>query len=298
MPGQCRRELAEASERALRSCVQAGWPTLESVLCIGYVRQGMRLTVLLLAAFVLACCGGSTSTGDAGQSGAASSAPSSALPSPQAARSEFLTGNASPTYPAGTPGQIAVVAQATLALPVPSGGETVPIVVRNNTAHTVTRIAAQGAVHDASRKPVATGSDQGLHPAVLQPGQGPGFHLPGPRVVRPDRIDHDRPGVGPTVVVPNHRRSRSGRHGGERHRSPDSRDSQEHAGSFDPGSYSVDVFCLAASGAPSAEFGAFADSNEDLAAGASSGFTVDLYGAQCAQYLIGASGYDQGAVGN
>jgi hypothetical protein len=258
----------------------------------------MRLTVLLLAAFVLACCGGSTSTGDAGQSGAASSAPSSALPSPQAARSEFLTGNASPTCPAGTPGQIAVVAQATLALPVPSGGEPVPIVVRNNTAHTVTRIAAQGAVHDASRKPVATGSDQGFHPAVLQPGQGPGFHLPGPRVVRPDRIDHDRPGVGPTVVVPNHRRSRSGRHGGERHRSPDSRHSQEHAGSFDPGSYSVDVFCLAASGAPSAEFGAFADSNEDLAAGASSGFTVDLYGAQCAQYLIGASGYDQGAVGN
>jgi hypothetical protein len=186
VPGRCRRELAEASERALRSCVQAGWPTLESVLCIGYVRQGMRLTVLLLAAFVLACCGGSTSTGDAGQSGAASSAPSSALPSPQAARSEFLTGNASPTYPAGTPGQIAVVAQATLALPVPSGGETVPIVVRNNTAHTVTRIAAQGAVHDASRKPDATGSDQGLHPAVLQPGQvalgfiylGPGSSVP------------------------------------------------------------------------------------------------------------------------
>jgi hypothetical protein len=135
-------------------------------------------------------------------------------------------------------------------------------------------------------------------PRSFSPDKSPWVSSTWASVVRPDRIDHDRPGVGPTVVVPNHRRSRSGRHGGERHRSPDSRDSQEHAGSFDPGSYSVDVFCLAASGAPSAEFGAFADSNEDLAAGASSGFTVDLYGAQCAQYLIGASGYDQGAVGN
>jgi hypothetical protein len=219
-------------------------------------------------------------------------------PVAQAARSEFLTGNASPTYPAGTPGQIAVVAQATLALPVPSGGETVPIVVRNNTAHTVTRIAAQGAVHDASRKPVATGSDQGLHPAVLQPGQvalgfiylGPGSSVPTGSTMTVQVSA--RPSSSPTTDVADLVVMEVNDTGHQ------SRDSQEHAGSFDPGSYSVDVFCLAASGAPSAEFGAFADSNEDLAAGASSGFTVDLYGAQCAQYLIGASGYDQGAVGN
>ena len=46
-----------------------------------------------------------------------------------------------------------------------------PIAIRNNTAHPVTQIAAQGALHDASGKPVATGSDQGFHPALLQPGE-------------------------------------------------------------------------------------------------------------------------------
>jgi hypothetical protein len=67
-------------------------------------------------------------------------------------------------------GKVAVVAQAPLTFPV-RGGETVPIAVRNNTPGSVTEITAQGIVRDAGGKIVATGTDQGFHPALLQLGQ-------------------------------------------------------------------------------------------------------------------------------
>jgi hypothetical protein len=47
-----------------------------------------------------------------------------------------------------------------------------------------------------------------------------------------------------------------------------------------------------------AEVGGFADAGNDLAACAASGFTIDLAGTACPNYLVGASGYDQAAAGN
>jgi hypothetical protein len=83
----------------------------------------------------------------------------------------YLAGNASPSFPPGDPGKVAVVAQAPLTLPIPSGGEAVPIAIRNNSPVSVSQIAAQGIVRDGGGKIVGTGTDQGLHPALLQPGQ-------------------------------------------------------------------------------------------------------------------------------
>jgi hypothetical protein len=132
------------------------------------------LAIALLAGMSTACGAGSSTASSTAGSPAISSSGSSAssgVPSPQPTKSLYLAGNASPSFPAGDPGKVAVVAQAPLTLPVPSGGETLPIAVRNNRPGSVTEITAQGIVRDAGGKIVGTGTDQGFHPALLQPDQ-------------------------------------------------------------------------------------------------------------------------------
>jgi len=62
------------------------------------------------------------------------------------------------------------------------------------------------------------------------------------------------------------------------------------------GPYSVNVFCLGGSGGLSSETGGFADASGNLPGGGTSGFTVDLYGPACRQFLVGASGFDMKAL--
>jgi len=261
---------------------------------------------LLLAIAVLAA--GSTACGTspgAPVSGAATVGPSSSassansgVPSPQPTKSLYLAGNASPTFPAGDPGKVAVVAQAPLTLPVPSGGETLPIAVRNNTPGSVTEITAQGIVRDAGGKIVGTGTDQGFHPALLQPGQvalgfiylGIGTNVPAGSAI--------------TVQASGKPASSSNTYFADLLVTEVSNTGQQVVGTIKnprahavQAPYSVDVYCIDSSGGLRAEIGGFADVSTDLAPGATSGFTVDLAGTPCPQFIVGASGFDQSAAG-
>ncbi len=83
------------------------------------------------------------------------------------ARSSILvTGNSSPSLPSGSPGVIALISEA----PQLNESDELPIVVRNNTAQAVERITASATIRGVSGKLIATGSDQGLMPNLVQPG--------------------------------------------------------------------------------------------------------------------------------
>jgi hypothetical protein len=97
-----------------------------------------------------------------------------ASPSPQPARSSpYVGGNASPRFPAGAPHVLSVVARGPYSQEVfgKCVGCSVPIIVRNNTNRTVIRIAVSGTASTPGGKLLATGSDQGLHPNVVKPGE-------------------------------------------------------------------------------------------------------------------------------
>ena len=256
----------------------------------------MRKATYILVGIAVTACGGGASNGTANPP--ATKSPAVSVASSQPTRSTYLTGTASPTYPAGGPNQIAVVAQAPLVLPIPSSGEAVPIAVRNNRTLAVTDVTAAGTIRDATGQVVATGSDQGFHPALLQPGQvalgfvylGVGTSVPTGSAMTVQASA--KPSSGDTyfadllVTEVNH----TGQQIVGIVKNP--RDHEVQA------PFSVDVFCLAPSGALQAEVGAFADVSDKLAAGATSPFTVSLYSTPCQQFLIGASGYDMAAAGN
>ena len=140
-----------------------------------------RIPVILAVVFVAllaTSCGG---VGSAGVSGAspvptfttvepgsptAPTAPAK-LVAKNARTSMFVTGNASPSLAPGKSGVVALISEAAH---VNQNGE-LPIVVRNNTAQAVERITASGTIQDASGKLIATGSDQGLMPNLVQPGE-------------------------------------------------------------------------------------------------------------------------------
>jgi hypothetical protein len=241
-------------------------------------------------------CGGGASSGTANPPATRSSVAS--LPAAQPTKSTYLTGTASPTYPAGGPNQIAVVAQASLVLPIPSGGETVPIAVRNNTTAAVSDVTAVGTVRDAGGHAVASGSDQGFHPALLQPGQvalgfvylGVGTSVPSGSALTVQASA--KPGSGDTyfadLLVTEY--NNTGQQIVGTVKNP-----RDHAVQAP---FNINVFCLGPSGALHSEVGAFADVSDQLAARATSPFTVSLYGAPCQQFLIGASGYDLSPAGN
>jgi hypothetical protein len=254
-----------------------------------------KVTYVLVAIAVTAC-GGGASSGTANPSSPRSSAASP--PAAQPTKSTYLSGTASPTYPAGGPNQIAVVAQAPLVLPIPSGGETVPIAVRNNTTAAVTDVTAVDTVRDAGGHAVASGSDQGFHPALLQPGQvalgfvylGVGTSVPSGSAMTVQASA--KPSSGDTyfadllVTEANN----TGQQIVGTVKNPRNHEVQAP--------FNVDVFCLAPSGALQAEVSGFADVSDKLAAGATSPFTASLYSTPCQQFLIGASGYDMSAAGN
>jgi hypothetical protein len=210
----------------------------------------------------------------------------------------YLVGNASPSFPAGDSGKLAVVVQASLTLPVPSGGEVVSIAIRNNTPESVSGIAAQGIVRDAGGKIVGTGTDQGFHPAFLQPGQvalgfiylGVGTTVPG--------------GSAMTVQASGKPTSSSNTYFADLLVTEVNNTGEVVVGTVQnprdhpvQAPYSVDVYCIDSSGGLRAEIGGFADVSTDLAPGATSGFTVNLAGTLCPQFLIGASGFDQSKAG-
>jgi hypothetical protein len=271
---------------------------MDSVSTAASVR--VLVAIAILAGMSTACgAGSSTASSTAGSTAVSPSASpsSSGVPSPRPTKSLYLAGNASPTFGAGDSGKVAVVAQAPLTFPV-RGGETVPIAVRNNTPGSVTEITAQGIVRDAGGKIVATGTDQGFHPALLQLGQvalgfiylGIGTNVPAGSTI--------------TVQASGKPASSSNTYFADLLVTEVNNTGQQVVGTIKnprthavQAPYSVDVYCTDRSGGLR-EIGGFADVSTDLAPGATSGFSVDLAGTPCPQFIVGASGFDQSAAGN
>jgi hypothetical protein len=93
------------------------------------------------------------------------SAPPRKPPKPADARaSRFVNGNASPTLPAGGSNVVAVIA-------IGRYSDTLPVVVRNNTSQTITRIKVTGTANDPSGNLLVSGGDQGFMPDVVRPGE-------------------------------------------------------------------------------------------------------------------------------
>lgn len=141
-----------------------------------YSRTLATLTAFSMVLLAAGCGGvnlGDTTGGSQGSTftsvapGSPSPPEGQVKPRPKNARaSMFVTGNASPVLPAGKSGVVALVSEG--ARTDQSGS--LPVVMRNNTSHTVARITASGTIQNASGKLIATGSDQGFMPNLVQPG--------------------------------------------------------------------------------------------------------------------------------
>jgi hypothetical protein len=271
---------------------------MDSVSTAASVR--VLVAIAILAGMSTACgAGSSTASSTAGP-------PRSHRPHPHRVPGSRHLGSPSPCTWQATPHPLSVPGiperlpsshQAPLTLPVPSGGETLPIAVRNNTPGSVTEITAQGIVRDAGGKIVGTGTDQGFHPALLQPGQvalgfiylGIGTNVPAGSTI--------------TVQASGKPASSSNTYFADLLVTEVNNTGQQVVGTIKnprahavQAPYSVDVYCTDRSGGLR-EIGGFADVSTDLAPGATSGSTVDLAGTPCPQFIVGASGFDQSAAG-
>jgi hypothetical protein len=96
----------------------------------------------------------------------ATTTPTSGPTQPQdALHSPFIGGNQSPALPDGEPGKLSVIAAGKF------GGSVVPVIVRNNTDATVTRVEVSATAHDSSGAMLGAGGDQGFNPYLVMPGE-------------------------------------------------------------------------------------------------------------------------------
>ncbi|HWJ61532.1 MAG TPA: hypothetical protein VNS19_06155 [Acidimicrobiales bacterium] len=205
--------------------------------------------------------------------------------------SEYVGGNVDPAFGPGEPGELSVVAVGT-----PDGEhDTIPFVVRNNTAGPIYEVSATGKV-TAGGKLVGSGEDQGVEPAVVAPGEIAFGYV----------YFSTTPPAGATVEIT----------------ATASSEQDEFFGSVPmtigtanivPGDYStsivgevtapedvevtgpvnVFVLCVDAAGTLSGSYSGFTDGDASILPGATATYTVDVYGdAGCPTFLIGSSGYE------
>ena len=130
----------------------------------------------LIALTVTACGSSPDKSPTASKPGGGSSATViTPTPSPTAAPSVqpfnvggFLAGTAKPTFPAGEPGQVSIVAEGPLKKP--GIGAKLPIAYRNNTSAAISHVDLSATAR-LNGKLVASGQRQGATPAQVQPGE-------------------------------------------------------------------------------------------------------------------------------
>lgn len=208
-----------------------------------------------------------------------------------APQSTLLAGNARPQYPAGTPGQIAVVYQAPIQ--PKSVGTVVPIVLRNNTSAAVAHVEVSATAKDQGGKIVASGSSQGTDPSTIQPGQWALAFIyfePGSALSTVDTLSFTFQSMPAstdsfntaTIQVTQANLSGSSIAGGV----------QNTTGHLVQGPISVHAYCLNSAGDPASEVGGFTSGlSGDLASSATDSFQLNLFDQECASFLVAASGY-------
>ncbi len=202
----------------------------------------------------------------------------------------LLFGTATPSFAAGTPGKVAVVAVGPLAQ-FPSGGSQFPFAFRNKTDAAISHVE-WSATARSNGALVATGKSVGIDPAQLPPGAvglayinfGLGTKAPpanakyefSVQTVPADKSSYNTASLKVTKA------SHSG--------ASIVGTATNTTGARLQGPYSVDVYCFGA-GKLLSEYGAFADQDSDVEPNGTVSFTANLYGASCPTFVVGVSGY-------
>jgi hypothetical protein len=217
-------------------------------------------------------------------------------PSPTAAPSVqpfnvggYLAGNAKPTFPAGEPGQVSIVAQGPLKKP--GIGAILPIAYRNNTGAAISHVDLSATAR-LNGKLVASGKSQGTTPAQVQPGEV-GFAF---------IYFEDSKSMADTGLKYEFTAETSPADTSSYNTAPLTVGEATYNGSSIVGTavnktgkaltgpYGVQVYCFAGNKL-TAEVGSFAEQHNDVAAGAKVSFTADLYDTKCDKFTVGVSGY-------
>jgi hypothetical protein len=267
----------------------------------------MRTVLVITTAWVaIAGCSSTTTTtttptptgtpasagSSSGQSATKSTVSTRAGPSPLPLTANgLLKGTAKPTFPAGTPGKIDVVGVGPLDVN-PSGDGTLPIAVRNNTNSGVAHIDISATARNSAHKVIATGTNQGVQPAQLHPGElglsyiyfQVGTAVPKAGATYTFSVASmpaDSSSYNTASVKVTEANASAGSIVGT---------GANTTGKLLQGPYKVDIFCF---NGPHFAFvrSAFTNENNDLQPGGAVSFTVNLDGAACPTFLAGISGY-------
>lgn len=255
--------------------------------------------VALLAMTVTACGSNSDKSPTASKPGGGSSATVIApTPSPTAAPSAqpfnvggFLAGNAKPTFTAGEPGQVSIVAEGPLNKP--GIGAKLPIAYRNNTGAAISHVNLSATAR-LNGKLVASGQSQGATPAQVQPGEVgfafiyfedsksmPDTGLKYEFTAKTSPADTSSYNTAPLTV------SEATYNGTSIVGTADNKTGMALTGPYD-----VQLYCFAGNKL-TAEVGSFADQNDKIAVNAKVSFTANLYDTKCDKFTVGVSGYFQ-----
>lgn len=208
---------------------------------------------------------------------------------PVQAQSSYLGGNAHPTYPAGTAGEVSVVHQAPI-LPQPNG-TSVPIVFRNDTKAGVSHVDISASATDATGKIVGSGSSQGTDPAVVQPGQwGLSFIFFESGPAATDKLSNFTFKTSPVdtgfyntapIQVTQANLVGMAIAGGVKNTT----------GHMVTGPIAIHAYCLNPAGNPTTVVTGYTSGSGDMAPNATDSFQVNFYEGTCPSFLVGASGY-------
>jgi hypothetical protein len=251
----------------------------------------------LIALTITSCGSGSTGSSTASKpSGGSSATVITPSPTPTAAPSVqpfnvggYLAGNAKPTFPAGEPGQVFIVAQGPLKKP--GIGAVLPVAYRNNTGAAISHVDLSATAR-LNGKLVASGKSQGATPAQVQPGEvGFAFiYFEDSKSMAETRLKYEF--TAETSPADTSSFNTAPLTVGEVTYNGSSivGTAVNKTGKALSGPYDVQVYCFAGKKL-TAEVGSFAEQNNDVAAAAKVSFTADLSDTKCAKFTVGVSGY-------
>lgn len=189
-------------------------------------------------------------------------------------------------FPDGEPDEVSMVWSAETV----SDSGSVPMVLRNNTSEDISRITVTGTARDAGDKLVGSGESQGFNPAVVAPGEiAWGYvyfdtELAGQTLKYTFEIEAETlaeamlPSIPVTVTEINNTPSQI------------LGTATNESGEAVSGPIGADIICFDAAGAFTDQVSGYFEQDE-LEAGATGSFSIDLYDESCANGLVAASGF-------
>jgi len=201
----------------------------------------------------------------------------------------LLAGTARPSFPAGKPGAIEVVATGEI-VDDPSGAY-LPIAIRSNVAEPVGRVVVAATIQDATGKQIASGSSQGTDPQTLAPGEvALSFvHFEASTVPAAAAHQFTIQNESPSTASSSHatlKVSTANLVGGAV-----TGTATNQTGATLSGPYDVNVYCFDTAGKMLVVQSSFADLDGDLAASKTVPYTVNLAEHTCPSFLVGVTAF-------